>query len=116
MREVIKVPQTQIDFMRSLPVWAALESRAATVPPETQAVMEYQFDATRFSHLEVPTLLLIGSESPADIFHGVNRELKQALPRSALVELAGQQHGAMFTAPDLFVSTVGEFVAKHSRP
>jgi pimeloyl-ACP methyl ester carboxylesterase len=53
----------------------------------------------------MPTLLLVGTESPPDLIAST-RPLADALPDGRVVELAGQGHVAMLTAPDLFVTRV----------
>ena len=71
----------------------------------------YQFDSGRVSNLQVPTLLLLGSESPP-FFRAAIEALHAVLPNSDLVMLEGQHHNAMDTAPDLFTETVNQFLRK----
>lgn len=60
--------------------------------------------------IRVPTLLLLGGDSPA-FFRASTEAAHAALPDAWMVELPGQQHAAMDTAPDLFVREVLAFLA-----
>jgi pimeloyl-ACP methyl ester carboxylesterase len=71
----------------------------------------YQFKPERFKTLNVPTLLLLGGDSPS-FSKAAIEPVNGALPNSRIVVLPGQQHIAMDTAPDLFVREVLEFLAK----
>jgi pimeloyl-ACP methyl ester carboxylesterase len=53
----------------------------------------------------VPTLLLIGGESP-DTFEETEKAVAEAPLDSRIVVMAGQGHVAMDTAPDIFTTEV----------
>jgi pimeloyl-ACP methyl ester carboxylesterase len=59
----------------------------------------------------VPTLLLLGGDSP-QFFRSATEALTAILPNSRIVELPGQQHIAMDTAPDIFIREVVMFLAE----
>src|SRR5918998_2141072 len=65
MREVAGAPPEVVEHMRSLPAWQARVAAAHTIPRELRVPEAYRFDPERFRDLEVPTLLLIGGDSPA---------------------------------------------------
>jgi pimeloyl-ACP methyl ester carboxylesterase len=109
MGEVAGAPPAVVEYMRSLPAWQARVAAAHTIPRELRAPEAYQFDPERFRDLEVPTLLLIGGDSPAT-FEEAERAVAQALPSSRMLVLPGQGHVAMDTAPDLFTSEVLRFL------
>lgn len=111
MRDLVQVPEDQLDLLRATPLWPQIVSRAPTIPPEVRAIREYKFDPANFAGVQQPTLLLVGGASDPSL-REVNEQLHKVVPRSQLVELPGQQHAAMFTAPDLFASTVCDFLAK----
>jgi pimeloyl-ACP methyl ester carboxylesterase len=69
----------------------------------------YRFEASRFKHLHIPTLLLLGGDSPKHVEESTET-LHKALPNSRVVVLQGQQHIAMYTAPDLFLHEVLTFL------
>jgi pimeloyl-ACP methyl ester carboxylesterase len=102
LQDGARVPPHELAQMKALPAWQARVAAAQTIPRELAASDAYRFDATRFCALAVPTLLLLGGESPA--FYGAALEaLHGALPNSRIAILAGQRHAAMDTAPELFV-------------
>ena len=57
----------------------------------------------------MPVLLLVGSESPRELY--VTDALAANLPDVRVVPLEGQAHEGMTTAPELFVATVARFLA-----
>jgi pimeloyl-ACP methyl ester carboxylesterase len=82
---------------------------AHTIPRELRASGAYLFDPARFVELRVPTLLLLGGDSPV-IFGDAERALAQTLPDSRVVVMPGQGHSAMDTATDLFTTEVLRFL------
>ena len=70
---------------------------------------DYVFDTTRFGSVSVPTLLLVGENSPP-FLRKPTELLASVLPNSRVVMLAGQGHVAMSTAPELFLREVIEFL------
>ena len=109
MREVVGVPPDEIDFLRSLPSWAARVAAAGTIPREERSNRVYRFDPDRFRELRVPTLFLEGGDSP-ELFKKAAAAVNAALPDCWLVSLHGQRHAAMDTAPDLFTREVLAFL------
>ena len=109
LREVVRVPEEQLKLMRSLPAWQARVAAAHTIPRELQATNDYRMLAERMGAVRVPTLLLLGEESPS-VFRTSTEAARDAIPDVRLVVLQGQQHVAMDTAPDLFVREVRQFL------
>ncbi|MBZ0295967.1 MAG: alpha/beta hydrolase [Anaerolineae bacterium] len=109
VREVVQMPEHELKQWRSTPVFPARVAVAHTIPREFRGVEGYRFKPERFKHLNVPTLLLLGGDSPT--FLRTNTEnWHAALPDSRIVVMPGQQHIAMDAAPDLFVREVIEFL------
>jgi pimeloyl-ACP methyl ester carboxylesterase len=73
------------------------------------AVDNYSFDARQVSKLSIPTLLLLGSESP-DFFGEGIKMLDNAVSDTTLVIISDQAHGAIDNAPELFVKEVVAFL------
>ena len=73
------------------------------------AVDRYELDTEHIKELSVPTLLLLGSESP-DFFGEGIEIIDTAVSDSRVVILSGQAHGAIDTAPELFVKEVVGFL------
>jgi pimeloyl-ACP methyl ester carboxylesterase len=109
-REVVEMPPGEIELLRSQKdAWAVRLRNAPTLPRELRAEQGYTFEPERFRSMRSPTLLLVGEDSPP-------RESKNAsgvaaaLPDARVVVLPGQQHAAMYTAPEIFVREVVRFL------
>jgi len=111
MREVVQVPDEQLALLRSLPAWEARVAAAHTIPRELHVTNTYRLDPARLAGIRVPTLLLLGGDSPA-FFRTSTEALGAALPDARVVVLSGQQHAAMDTAPELFAREVLAFLAE----
>jgi pimeloyl-ACP methyl ester carboxylesterase len=110
MREVAGLPPETVEYMRSQPAWQARLNAAHTIPRELRAVKAYGFDPERFGDLGVPTLVLIGGDSPAAL-RRAGEEVDETLPDSRIVVMRGHGHAAMDTGTDLFTTEVLRFLA-----
>ncbi|CAG0965312.1 hypothetical protein METP3_01103 [Methanosarcinales archaeon] len=72
---------------------------------------KFVFDPTVYGKITIPTLLLVGGESPPRELANA-QVVASALTKSQIQILAGQQHAAMYTSPDLFVKEVIAFLTK----
>lgn len=102
------VPDEQIAALRADPSWSGRVLAAHTALREL-ADGDYVFEAARFRDLQVPTLLLVGENSPIEL-SAPTYALDAALPNSKVVVLGGQGHIAMTTAPELFLGAVTSFL------
>jgi pimeloyl-ACP methyl ester carboxylesterase len=109
VREVVKMPEHELAVYRTLPQWQVRVALAGTIPRELVLDRSYRFDAARYAALDMPTLLLLGGDSPP-IFREAIELLDATLPHSRIAILPGQQHVAMDTAPDLFLQEVTAFL------
>jgi pimeloyl-ACP methyl ester carboxylesterase len=109
MKEVVRMPQSELELLRSSPTWPARVAAAHTLPRELAAHEAYRFHPNRFNTMRTPALLLLGGDSP-DFFAAAIRTLEMALPNARVATLPRQQHIAMDTAPDLFVREVVAFL------
>jgi len=110
LHEVAGLPSDQIELMRSLPAWEARLAATDTIPREERANREYTFDSGRFRELRVPTLFLLGGDSP-EVFRAASEAVQAALPDSRVVVMPGQRHAAMDTGTQLFTTEVLNFLA-----
>jgi pimeloyl-ACP methyl ester carboxylesterase len=108
-REVVKMPEHELVDFRQLPIWKDRIQLAPTIPRELLIDRYYRFDAEKFTGIQVLTLLLLGGDSPP-LFKRAIEALEATLPHSRVVIMPGQQHIAMDTNPDLFVSEVLGFL------
>jgi pimeloyl-ACP methyl ester carboxylesterase len=112
MRDEVNIPPEEIDLLRSQrDAWAVRLRNAPTVPREVRATEGYSFDPERFRGMQTPTLLLVGEDSPPLELKNATA-VAEALPDVRVVLLQGQQHLAMYTAPDAFVREVVRFLEK----
>ena len=59
--------------------------------------------------MTIPTLLLLGGDSPRFLRDGTN-SLHETLPNNRIAVMPGQQHTAMNSAPELFLREVFGFL------
>jgi pimeloyl-ACP methyl ester carboxylesterase len=109
MMEIVGMPPHELERFKSLPAFPARVAAAHTLPRELHATEEYQFERERLEELRVPTLLLLGGDSP-ELFKTAIEAWHAVLPSSQIVVLPGQRHIAIDTAPDLFVREVQAFL------
>jgi pimeloyl-ACP methyl ester carboxylesterase len=111
LKEIVGVPWNEINVLKSLPNWSSRIATAHTIPREEESVRSYVFKPQRFFHMDTPTLLLLGSDSPP-LFKAATETLQKSILNSRVVVMPGQQHAAMDTAPELFLSEVLGFLTE----
>jgi pimeloyl-ACP methyl ester carboxylesterase len=111
LREIVGIPQNEIDMLRSSSSWSSRVAAAHTIPREEASVDSYIFEPERFSHMEIPTLLLLGGESPP-FYSAAIETLRRSIPHSRMAMMPGQRHAAMDTAPELFLREVIGFLTE----
>jgi pimeloyl-ACP methyl ester carboxylesterase len=108
-REIVKMPEHEIEIQRTQAAHAARLAGIHILVEALQALERYRFDPARYRAVSIPTLLLVGGDSPAWAY-SATQALQGAVPNSRVIVLPGQQHIAMDTAPDLFVREVMTFL------
>jgi pimeloyl-ACP methyl ester carboxylesterase len=108
-RDLVGMPQEEVEYLQSLPAWQERVKAAHTVPRELRADEAYRFDPERFGDLMVPTLMLEGSDSPA-FLKAADKAVDETLPNCRIVVMPGQGHAAMDTGTDLFTTEVLRFL------
>ncbi len=109
LREIVQMNDADVARLRASGAWGARLAAAPTIPREMIGVEQHQ--AAFFEPLVArgtPTRFLLGERSPAFIRDATQRFHAQ-LPGSDVIELPGQGHVAMDTAPDLFEREVRTF-------
>jgi pimeloyl-ACP methyl ester carboxylesterase len=99
----------EVEQMRASPTWPARIAAAHTIVREVRAEEAYEVTSERFRELAVPTLLLLGGESPGWARDGTDL-IRAALPDARVAVLAGQGHAATMTAPGLVAGEIARFV------
>ena len=116
--EMERAAEHFIDYWMGAGMWAqtpeprrtAAARAAPKITAEFQAVFEDPVLLSEFSALEVPTLLMVGTESPA-ASRGVVRLLAHALPQAKTLELGGLGH----MGPVSHVDTINAAIEDHLR-
>lgn len=113
-RDMVRMSSEEIEMVRSLPVWPARVALAPTIPREIHAWESYvsSFDPARVGDLTIPTLILLGDDSPTLLGRAATEALDAALPDSRIVVMPGQAHVAYRTAPEMFVREVVQFLTQ----
>lgn len=98
----------QIAAMRGTPVWQARLAAAHTLERELETVETLDVAPKRYEDIRVPVRLLLGTESPL-YFRPVAEAIAGRVPELEIVDLPGQAHMAINTAPELFLDKVFSF-------
>lgn len=110
LREFFKIPEEVVQRQREHPEnWPLWLGMAHTIARELVTARAYRFKAERFAGLELPVCVLVGGDSPDHMRASVERA-QGAIKGANMVELPGQQHIAMTTAPDLVASAITHFL------
>ena len=111
LQEVVRMPRHELEMVQASPGWLGRVAAAHTIPRELRQTDRYRFNRERFKRFNIPTLLVVGGDSPI-LFKAAIEVLNAALPHSRVVVLPGQQHIAMDTAPELFVRELVSFMVE----
>jgi pimeloyl-ACP methyl ester carboxylesterase len=107
MREVVGMPQEEFAVYRTLAAWPRRVAAAHTILREERSIPT--FDPDRAARLDVPVLLLVGSDSPPAIQNDY-ATVADALPDARVEILEGQQHIAIDMVPEEFSRRVVDFL------
>jgi pimeloyl-ACP methyl ester carboxylesterase len=106
-REYLEMPEEQLSAFRAQPAWQNRVAAAHTLTRELRTVPA--FDPEQAANITVPTLLLVGGESP-DYLKADPETVAAALPDARITVLEGQQHIADVLVPDVFAEHVVAFL------
>jgi pimeloyl-ACP methyl ester carboxylesterase len=110
LREVVKVREQDLKLMQTnVSAWKGRIATAHILLREMRAIEGYSFSPERFEKLKVPTLLLLGGDSPQHM-KSATKTLNRILPDSSITVMPGQQHVAMDTATQQFTTTILHFL------
>jgi pimeloyl-ACP methyl ester carboxylesterase len=114
-RDIAGYDDSAIEELTRSPVWELRRQVVPTVPRELRAELAHRFERTRLAELAVPTLVLVGTESPEWAVRSVGA-YGEAIPGSQTRALDGQGHSANVTGPDLLASELERFLLPGMRP
>lgn len=109
--ELADTPLEEVELLRSQPNWRSRLLSAPTMPREFFSARGYKLDPHRFRGMNVPTILLLGSES-TPFYKAATKAVQASLPNNLVSLLPGQRHEAVITAPELVVHRVLDFLAQ----
>ena len=109
-REVAGFPEDEIDELAGSPVWERRKRVSPTVPRELRAERAFRLDPDGLARLEMPTLMLLGSESP-DWARRSMDAYSEAIPNAEIRILQGHGHGATTSGPELLAAEVARFLS-----
>lgn len=109
LREILMMPDDDIDALRAQPSWTARIAAVHTVPRELRGQLTAQFDPATAARITIPTLLLIGSDSPDPAAAEVEI-VAGAMPNAQIEVLDGQQHAADVLVPEVVAEHVVAFL------
>ena len=110
LREIVMISPSEIVAMKERPSWPGLLASVESSIRQARALAGYRFDPKRMSTMNVPTLLLTGSETASPQLKQAISGLLESLPNRSLFVFEGQQHNAMDTVPQQFAEAVGSFL------
>jgi pimeloyl-ACP methyl ester carboxylesterase len=103
--------QAEIDVRKDSPEWKARIKLAPQVVRESRAISPWRLDPERYHSLEAPVLLLIGGNTPPNHHHrGYEKVLAGCLANLQIVEIPGQQHSGLSSAPDIIAPVILNFL------
>jgi pimeloyl-ACP methyl ester carboxylesterase/ketosteroid isomerase-like protein len=110
-RNFPRATEAEIEAMRRMPIWAGRIGAAHTIPRELRAVAARRADAADFALWRVPTLILLGGDSPPP-FQASAQWLAATIPGAVLDVLPGERHRAMDTVPEAVARRLAQFWAR----
>jgi pimeloyl-ACP methyl ester carboxylesterase len=111
MAEVQHHGPAQLARDHRAPSWSESVAGVAVLDRELEVENEYRFSPDRYADVGVPTLVLAGAESVPSM-RADAEAVAAGLPDASLTLLAGQRHGCMHRAPELFADTVLNFLGR----
>lgn len=108
-REVVRMPEEEFAVYRALPAWQARIAAAHTITRESRAEQAALLDPEQAAKITVPTLMLVGGDSPDFLKAGIDT-VAAALPDAHIVVIEGQQHIAIDLVPEVFADHVVAFL------
>ena len=106
--EFTSFPEEWLDDLLETPQWQERLAYAHTLAREVRAYLGHEYDG--LSHLDVPTLLLVGSESTSDELPKA-RAFADVLPSARVCVLAGAGHVGPVTHPAALADEIVRFAA-----
>jgi pimeloyl-ACP methyl ester carboxylesterase len=115
----VGVPEGMLAGMRQSPMWAAMERSAHTLPYDCELLAGLQagtpLPADRWTAVSARVLVLEGENSPPYLKSAASA-LAERQSGAKIETLAGQDHSAVFIAPQSLVPHVVKFLSGSAQP
>lgn len=105
LTELVKLPAQAVEGYRRAPGWEERVANAAAWLREGRAIMAQEPGTAALTGVDVPTVMLLGEKSQ-DFLRASTLAVAEALDDARVVELPGQGHAGLQTAPDLVAETI----------
>ncbi|MFF2154881.1 alpha/beta fold hydrolase [Paenibacillus chitinolyticus] len=109
--EALGIPGEFIGYMKADPSWSKMKGLSHTLAYDGLIMGTTQSGKplpTNRWVVDAPTLIITG-ENSEPLFHDAAQALVKLLPKAAIHTLAGQDHSAVITAPEVLAKTVVDF-------
>jgi pimeloyl-ACP methyl ester carboxylesterase len=109
LRRCVRLPDGEVDELKTIPIWQDLVRHGTTWPRELRVVHEKAMGVEEYAAISVPTLLPVGEATPQH--HRVAAEaLLAVMPDARLVNIAGTGHEGQLEAPEQLARELTEFL------
>jgi pimeloyl-ACP methyl ester carboxylesterase len=105
---ILQVPPEEIAEIKTTPFWGTWTQDAKATINDLRALLKHDYSVERFQSLNIPVQLMIGSESPRELY--LTDALAAVLPDARITTLEGTAHEGMTMVPQQFVAKVSEFL------
>jgi pimeloyl-ACP methyl ester carboxylesterase len=109
-REIPGYGDHEIDELAQSPVWELRKQVSPTLPRELRAESAFELDREALGRLDVRTLMLLGSDSPAWARRSTHT-YSEAIPNAEVHILEGHGHGATTSGPELLATEIAGFLS-----
>lgn len=106
---IVGMSADEIAFLRASPVWPDRLAAIPAVPRELRAESEWTYRPGQFNAIAARTLLVAGSESPADQ-QEATRLATEAIPGATVMRLPRHGHMAHQTEPGMVARLLRDFM------
>ncbi|WP_327677646.1 alpha/beta fold hydrolase [Streptomyces sp. NBC_00467] len=115
LRDIAGMPAESVDAMLAYgPTRDALAAYASAQITDNEAIDALGVGIDRYRHLSLPTTLIQGDRSPAQLHERVS-DLAVTLPNAHVITLQGQGHTAHQDAPEVLAGVISEAAGAVSR-
>jgi len=110
--ELVELPPHVVGYMSTHPDfaggWGEMKRLAPNQMEDNRGIRGLPLGVDRYRRIDVPTLLLRGTDSPAHLHRRLDA-LKAVIPTTRDAALAGEDHTANLTAPQLVADVIAKF-------